>query len=323
MAEETKDSGAAPTRLAKATYRDAVNLQASADYLVRKSGAGWVAEDRASGTARQKIPNARGGKKLTDIVLDESWLVWMYGGTPEVAPSLYAAHLPNGDEFAIGRDVKAPEPGLPSGFVVDHGQLAYASQTAGPTNCVVVLDLTSRAVDDPMCTPTPEHGTGKAHATPFGTVFNQWSPSPEPQGCVSLHLRTAGRDSEAVPSQRPCGAWSGVMGDGFLVWSEPTGRDPDRARMYGKNADGQVADLGMGDTSTERLCGDAVYWNAPAGEIGEIHSWRPGEDVEVAYRMPESGALILGPLTCDAESLFFTQGADGPDRVVLLELPIG
>lgn len=129
-----------------------------------------------------------------------------------------------------------------------------------------------------------------------------------------------------------CAIWEVVGNGAWEVWFEvPLRKDPNEAINYnkaeilGRDATGNVWDLGHGAAGSLVLCRDGAYWTYESGNApGEIREWKGGDTVEVVYRSPNRDYGISSP-RCWGNVLHiqrFNSGkVESPDEVLYTVLP--
>lgn len=263
---------------------------------------------------------------LGSVLLDTPWLVWNESSEDlDIQPTDVIGHVVNvrTDEHHVLDGGRHPEPGLPDGWALHGGTVAYMTQ-ADAGNCLVLLRLATWRSSLSRCTPGRQVGAGYPQLSRYGIAVSQFSPQPKPLGCVRILFARAGRvpgpdDYRPVRQRRNCDGFGGSVGRDFVAWQEqPNRQRPDVAQLFARPSGGVVRRLGESETGMAVVCRGWLYWSWDEGVLPELRRWRPGHEPETVYRAERPWLLMTGP-RCQDDRITFARARLGPLRHTLVE----
>jgi hypothetical protein len=322
----------APRVAARVGVEESEYLMASPRYLLTQDGDAAVVTDRRSGREVQRIVPS-GDWQQDGFELDDEWLTWatLLEAPDGTHTKLMALRLPDGKPVNVGGLPGVLDPGLPDAYSGSDSQVVYTTQDGHKTNCIAVADLDRQRSHVVQCTASKAYGTGHASITRHGVVFNQWRPRPKPAGCVSLWTAPHGGEPAPVHAKDRCTLKTGVLGKDFVAWTEQWPGTPEFGNLYAQPSGGMRVSLGRADMSTERICGDHLYWVAlaaapksddPFTAPYQVRRWAPGTRVEVVLETVPERDLLFYDLTCNEDRPYVVRSPFRSGRDSLLELTL-
>ncbi|WP_114424011.1 hypothetical protein [Nocardioides houyundeii] len=250
------------------------------------------------------------GLRISQVLLGEDRAVVVSPPAAETGPTTgTVVDLGTGDRTRVRRPVPAA-----GGAWASYGdELRYPAIGPRGAYCLALLDLPSGHAQRDHCAGKGE-GFSQVTMSSAGTAMLTFDDR-RPTSCRTPVLLVEGR---AVPiaEATPCRGWEAVATETGAVWSEVRDeRQVSRGHVLALD-DGTVTELGAGATGTLTPCGSSVYFAAaPArGEPTRVLAWRPGGEVQVAYRSGGTGRGFVSALECAGDVLNLTVLSDDGDE---------
>jgi hypothetical protein len=262
-------------------------------------------------------PDADGQETLAD----GTWRVSVTHAAEAKRPSRVIV-----EDVASGetRRLRSPRPASGGSWSLHDGVLRYPTWGPDGAWCLATVTLDDLTGDTTWCAGKGEGWSGLT-ASDHGVGVMTFDDT-RPVACRTVNLLDPSGRPEPVEGPTPCVAWDVAAVDGGVVWSEvPKPRQQESATFHGRT-DGNVIDLGPGQTGSLVPCGDSVFWTLDpqaADDPARLMRWRPGQEVEPAYESEARGNVFLGEPACEAGVLTVAAFSETGDVEVSAEIPAG
>ena len=269
---------------------------------------------RMDGAAHTLVIPAGPGRRISEVLLDDTYAVVVAQDKQEVRPSTATVvTLDSGEQFAERRQLPVTLNG--GTWAMFDGQLVHATYGSGRRYCLEQVDLASLHGSLIHCA-APRHGFSEARMTPAGTTLLTFDS--RPGGSCRTPSEIVG-SAEPLPGVTHCHGWDSLLTADGQVWSVvPKENQVETARFFATAGD-DTFELGVGTTGSLTWCGDSAYFVRDSQkdvDQARLLRWTPGHTLEVVYESPGAGNAFLSEPRCAGGFLTINAYGEGGDEQV-------
>jgi hypothetical protein len=259
------------------------------------------------------------GFRISEVLLDDGWLVVVRTDTLEERPAIVAVvDLTTGTRSTV--DGRSDVPTTTGGtWALRGGVLVHATLGPDRSYCLARRDLPAGTAETAWCAQR-RHGVTHARLTPAGLgvmTFDDQRPSCRTLGTLAADTLTTS------PGVTECQGSELVPTDSGAVWAEvPRDRALDEAVIHVRTGDAAL-DLGPATSDSLTWCAGATYFvrdPQTTGDPARLMRWTDGGAFEVVYESKGGEAFLSAP-RCGGDRITITVFAESGDEQV--SAPLG